>query len=384
MRDIRFPIFLAAGVCAAMTAGAQEVMNGPGPARRPILVNSDMAVLEAGEARKDLNCTVTPEKPVLGLDLKFHAGYTMTIPVKELEGAGQRLVILFRVAPPKGEAVYFNQYVRVPPITEGPGEVMLNGSFDVGEGEYHVDWLARDTGGRYCSFNWDAEAALAPRDKQVTPAVAAGWIGETEDEKFQAEPPPEHKAEAAPLSVKVLMNFAPERPESAEVSPQDRLGLISILRNLMRNPRIGKISLVTFNLDQQRVLYRQDFENQIDFPALGRALKSLKLGTIDASQLGNRKGGAEFLLTVARNEMANRDLEGLIFVGPKSLIFYMNYIPDPAAAPWRDAIGKMVKFFRGREFTISGPRDLWNAVSEAVDRMSKFQQTRSAAVSGGN
>ena len=399
-------IVAASGLAgAAILAHAQGVVTGSGPSGRPILINGDVAVLEAGDVRKDLNCTVTPQKALLGLDLKFHSGYTVSIPLHELEGAGNRLAVLFRViSKTKTEPIYFNQHVRVPPLEGGSGEVMLNGFFDLGEGDYHVDWLMRDFAGRYCSFYWDVTAALAPHDKQVAPSVPLGWIAETEDEKFQAEPPSERR-EDPPLNVKVLMNFAPERPDSAAVSPQDRLGLVSILRNLARNPRIGKISLVTFNLEQERVLYRQSFENQIDFPALGHALKALNLGTVDAHHLENKYSGAEFLSSLTRNEMAaDRDVDGLIFVGPKSLLtanipddqlkamgeplyplFYMNYSPDPVAVPWRDAIGKMVKFFRGREFTISGPRDLWNAVSEAVDRMTKFKQTRSAGgISGGS
>jgi hypothetical protein len=33
-------------------------------------------VLEAQEVRKEVACTVTPEKPVLGFDLRFHAAST--------------------------------------------------------------------------------------------------------------------------------------------------------------------------------------------------------------------------------------------------------------------------------------------------------------------
>jgi len=61
-------------------------------------------------------------------------------------------------------------------------------------------------------------------------------------------------------------------------------------------------------------------------------------------------------------------------------VFYMNYSLEPQKTPWRDAIGHAVKFFKGTEYTISRPRDLWFAVSEMVSRIVKSKQGRSAAV----
>lgn len=390
-------MILAAAAFAAVVApgGAQEILKSSGP-DGPILITGDAAVLEGGEPRKDLDCSVAPDKAELGFDLKFHAGYSVTLPLKELQGQGNRLSIVFHVVSKAGGgSVYFDQHVRVPPITQTSGDVLLNGVFDLGAGDYHVDWLMRDFASRYCSSSWDVTAALSPRDREVNVAIPANSIATTEPEKFQAEPPVERSTDA-PLNVKVLMNFAADHPGAAAVAPQDRSALIGILRNLSRNPRLGRISLVTFNVEQQRVIYRQDFASQIDFPALGKALKSLSLGTVDARLLGNKNGGVEFLASLIGNEMAaDPNVDGLIFVGPRSLIdlsvpedelkhiaepayplFYLNYTPDPLAVPWRDAIGRTVRFFKGREYTISGPRDLWNAVSESVDRMAKRKQVR--------
>src|SRR5277367_1141280 len=58
------------------------------------IINTDMAVLEMQDVRKDLNCTVTPDKPILGFDLRFHAGFDVAVPLKELSGAENHLTIL--------------------------------------------------------------------------------------------------------------------------------------------------------------------------------------------------------------------------------------------------------------------------------------------------
>src|SRR5579872_2239228 len=56
---------------------AQDILSD-----HPILLNGDMAVLEAGEPRKDLECSVIPDKGLLGFDLAFHTGYTVMVPIK--------------------------------------------------------------------------------------------------------------------------------------------------------------------------------------------------------------------------------------------------------------------------------------------------------------
>ncbi len=395
----RFLILLA----AVSAASAQDSFG-----THPILLPGDMAVLDADEGRKDLMCAVTPEKPLLGFDLKFHAGFSVNIPIRELEGPGDLLTTLFRVTP-KGagtesnpDPVYFHQQFRVPPISSADGgTATLEGVFDVGEGSYHVDWFVHDYAGRFCSAYWDVEAARAPKDRQVTLALPPLTVRPNEDEQFQPEPPVIRSLDESPLNIKVLMNFAPQRPDSAALDPVDRMALISILRNLSRNPQIGKFSLVAFNLQEQQVLYRQDSSDHIDFPRLGEALKQLSLGTVDLRQLEKKHPDTEFLSALFKKETGEPNLDGLIVVGPKALLdanvpddelkqigdldyplFYMNYSLQPNLIPWKDSISRVVRFFKGREYTISGPRDLWNAVTEVVSRISKSRQARTRPATG--
>ena len=61
-------------------------------------------------------------------------------------------------------------------------------------------------------------------------------------------------------------------------------------------------------------------------------------------------------------------------------VFYLNYNLYPQQIPWRDSIGHAVKHFRGVEYTISRPRDLWFAVSEMVQKIGKARQAKRAGV----
>lgn len=390
---------LVSSLLFACSMNAQVQMQGSGPSGLVRIFNTDSAVLEAQELRKDLPCTVTPVKPVVAFDLRFHAGYEVSIPLRELAGSEDLLTMIFRVTPEnrKDEPVYFSQRVSVPSIPEGAkGDAYLQGMFDLGEGVYHVDWLMRDRSERVCSDYWDVEAFLPGKDEQLNLAIAPGVVQPSGRDSFQDEPPVERQQTDGPLNVKVMINFAPQNSRSATLQPLDTNALLSILRNIAREPQIGKFSIVAFNMQEQRVIYRQDNSEHIDFPALGEALNSLNLGTIDLKRLSQKNGDTEFLTNLLTQEINAKDRpDAVILAGPKVMVengvareslkelgeleypvFYMNYILNPQLHPWRDAIGNAVKALKGYEYTITRPRDLWFAWREIMSRIVKLKLGR--------
>jgi hypothetical protein len=371
---------------------AQNVIpSGPNGSVHPF--SSDEAILESQDVRKDLVCTVDPIKPQLGFDLRFHTGYDVTLPLKEISGPENLLTMIYRVtyAKDKDHPVYFSQHFNVPKIEDdAKGDAYLEGTFDVGEGDYHVDWMMRDRSERVCSFFWDSTAALSQRDKDVTLHILPGAIEGADREPFREEPPVSRDLHNNPLTVKVMVNFAPQKARSATLQPIDTHALISILRNISREPRIVRFSIVAFNMQEQRVLFRQEDTEQINFPALGDSLNSLNLGTVDLKRLEDKHGDTGFLSKLITQELTNSKADAVIFASPKVMleesvpqdslrqlenfskpVFYMNYNLYPQANPWRDAIGTAVKRMRGYEYTISRPRDLWVAWSDIVSRIIK-------------
>jgi hypothetical protein len=403
---IAWPRFALLSLTVPLCAQSQLAGSGGNTLH---MMNTDLAVLEAQDVRKDLPCSVTPAKPVLGFDLRFHAGYDVNVPLKELSGSENKLTILFRVTPAdhKDDPVYFVQHVHVPSIDdEAKGDATLGGMFDLGEGSYHVDWLMRDRAERVCSFYWDSEASLPAKDKQIALEMPAGVVRHSQDEQFIEDPPVERtQSTGAPLNIKVLVNFAPQNYDSPTLRPLDTVALVSILRRISREPQFGKFSLVAFNIQEQRVLYRQSSSERIDFPALGQALRSMKLGTVDLKRLAQKHGDTEFLTDLIKKEMGSEDHpDALVFAGPKIMldaavpqdtltpiatdvdypVFYMNYNLNPQAVPWKDSISRAVKVFRGTEYTISRPRDLWFSVTEMVSRIVKSKHGRVVVPSGSN
>jgi hypothetical protein len=387
---------LGIALLAASGLHGQTVIQGTGPGGMVRIFNTDAAVLEAQDVRKDLPCTVIPIKPALGFDLRFHAGYEVSIPLKDLAGSEDQLTMLFRVTPDghKDDPVYFSQRLSVPAIEEdAKGNAYLQGAFDIGEGRYHVDFLMRDRSERVCSFYWDAEAELPAKDKQLVLMAAPGTVEAAEREPFKDEPPVEREQTTGPLNVKVIINFAPQNSYSATLQPLDTNALLSILRSIAREPRIRKFSIVAFNMQEQRVVYRQENTDQINFPALGDALSSLNLGTVDLKRLSQKHGETEFLTSLLNQEVSNSKdhPDAVIFAGPKVMlddsvpqeslthladvdypVFYMNFNLNPQANPWRDAIGNAVKHLKGYEYTISRPRDVWYAWTEIMTRIVTF------------
>ncbi len=401
VRHLRY--FVAMSICAGSPLLGQMLLNASATGTAVRIFNSDMAVFEAGEPRKDLPCEVVPDKPQLGFDLRFHTGYEIVLPLRDLAGGENLLTVLFRVTEQREGTtpIYFTQKIKVPSIDDdAKGDAFMYGSFDVGEGKYHVDWLMRDRTERVCSSGWDFEAVLPQKDKPMELSMAAGMIQQTNREQFKDEPPVARVSEE-PLSVKMLINFAPQKSGSVVMQPIDTAALISILRGIARDPRVGKFSLVAFNLQEQRVLFRQDNAEKIDFPALGEAVSSVNPGVVDLERLGQKEGEVTFLSELIRSELASAEqADAVVFAGPKALIedkvpqeslkdvglpgspvFYMNYNLYPQQVPWTDAIGKAVKYFNGYEYTISRPRDLWFAVNEVVTRIVKLKHVRHAPTS---
>jgi len=377
-------------------------LTAQSPMGSAVRVNpSDLAVLEAREVRKDLVCTVTPGKPELGFDLRFHVGFDVSVPLNELSGTENQLTILFRVIPDsrKDQPSYFVQHIHVPEIADdAKGDANLRGTVDLGEGSYHVDWLMRDRSERVCSFYWDSEAALPAKDKQVELALTPGSVERAVPEQFTEEPPVQRTVASQPLNIKVLVNFAPQFSDAAAMRPSDTMALVTMLRRIAREPNFGKFTLVAFNIQEQRVVYRQSSADKIDFPALGEAVHNIKLGTVDVKHLAQKHGEIEFLTDLIKKEVSagGDHPDAVIFAGPKIMlddampedqirpfatdvdfpVFYVNYNLYPLDMPWKDTVSHAVKLFRGTEYTISRPRDLWFAVSEMVSRIVKSKHGR--------
>lgn len=387
---------------ASLPVWSQVLLNPPEPGDAVNILPSDMAIFEAGVERKDLPCTVTQRKAELGFDLRFHGGYDVTLPLGEVSGEGGELTVVFRifVEGKSDSPSYFVQHFTVPAIAEdAKGDALLQGGINLGEGAYHVDWLMRDHAERICSSSWDVEAALTAKDRPINLFLSPNKVTEASPGPFVNDTEVRHDSGASEgLNVKLLVNFSPQNSLSAALQRSDTDALVSILKAIQRDQHVGHISLVAFNMSESRIVYRQDTSQRIDFPALGRALQTVKLGTVTVQHLGDKQSETNFLENLIETEVGKANHpDAVIFAGPKAMldadvpkedlrrigdiecpVFYMNYNLNPQATPWKDSISHAIKSFRGTEYTISRPRDLWFSTTEMVSRILRIKQNRSA------
>ena len=92
----------------------------------------------------------------------------------------------------------------------------------------------------------------------MTLDIPAGAVQPLDSELFKQEAPVQREKTPAPLTVKVMVNFAPQDSASSTLQPFDTVALVSILRSIARDPHIGAFSVVAYNMQEQRVIYRQE------------------------------------------------------------------------------------------------------------------------------
>ena len=357
------------------------------------IVNTDMAVLESAEHRTDIPCEVSSVKPELAFDLRFHAAYRVVIPLKDLAGNGDQLRVLIRVTPVEkaDNRLYLVDRFTVPPIEEdAKGEAVLPGGFTLGPGRYKVDWLMRDRAERVCSSHWEMEARLDADNRDLPLTMPPNTVAQRPQEPFGEQPPVERAATDRLLHVKILVNFSPTGPRESTLKPWDVEAIVSILRSIAREPQIGRFTIVAFNMQEERVIYREDNVERIDFPALGEAVGAIKLGTVDYRKLQDPTSGTRFLTSLLSEQLGPQQPEpdAIVITGPKLMlekrvpqealrqagradcpIFYLNYNFNPRSNPWRDAIGSALRVYRGLEYSITLPRDLGAALTDMMSKL---------------
>ena len=356
------------------------------PAFRPN--QTEMAILESGEFRDDLPCKVSPEKPSLRFDLRFHADYTVSIPVKNLAPGGEQLMVRLRVTPIAGAAdeILMTDRLNVPAIPEdAKGWGSFPGGFALGLGRYRVDWLMRDRQGRYCSSHWQADAKLAAGERDL-PIGLPPNVAEALAEEPRSGPGTRVAGDG--LHVKILLNVAPADTARSVLDRGELEVLGSLLQNVEREPRFRSFTLIAFNIHTQKFIQRQENVSRIDMRSLASAIEKSDAGTINYQSLLDPRSEPKFIARVLGGELGDGmpKPDVVLVAGPKASvegkvpleqlkepgeaafpIFYFSYVPDPVQNPFRDAIGAALKIYKtSSEYKIIRPRDMGVAISHLL------------------
>ncbi len=378
---------------SAVALGRAQVLLSP-----PIRENpSDLAALAEEESRNDLPCKVTPVKPFVGFDLRYHSGYTVSVPVEDLAPYGDQLLVLMRITPESdpADAAYLADSFALPRLNSDlHGEATFPGEFILGPGHYQVKWMIRGQEGRICSSSWELDAEPADWLHEVSPGLSPNAVSEYVKDPFQPAVPVERDRRNQ-LHVKLLVNFSPGDPEQVVLSPQDLQAIVSIMRTVVQEPRFNKFSLVAFSTRDEKILFRQDDAPEIDFAGLGNSVGNLTFGTVDYARLMDPTSEARFLtsLLTENTEAQHQPPDAVVIIGPKVFlekgipketlregglprcpVFYLNYMSDPTKNPWRDAVTVVLRALRGFEYVITRPRDLASALLDMRSQLADLRQ----------
>ena len=380
-------LFMLAASTAAGESGSRTGVD-------PRLQYDDLAALKSREPRAELPCQVKSDKPRLGFDLRFHSDYHVAVPVSVVADAGGWLQLAMRVMPTPGteHSTYVAHRFATPGVPLGSkGEVLVSGGFDLGPGRYRVDWIMRDARERVCSSHWDLDARTGGGEQDLPLTLGPNQIVDLE-RHVSANGPLIKREFAQPLQVKILLNLSPAKPQEIVVRPDDAAVLLSILRSITGQPRIVLSTVVAFNLRAQKIVYRQEHADQIDFAALEEAALSRTSGTIDLSDLRDPQRETHFATRFLTDELgAQSDSpDAIVIIGSKvsldrkvpldSLkakgsvmcpVLYLNYNSNPHE-PWSDTIGSALKAYKGAtSYNIVFPRDVGLAIRELLSRIAK-------------
>jgi hypothetical protein len=364
------------------------------------LLQTDTAVLQSDEFRDNLQCKVTPVKPTLRFDLRFHADYTVSIPLRNLAPGGEKLLVWLRITPIADQAdeVLMTYRLNVPAIPEdAKGWGSFPGGFALGPGRYRVDWLMRDIQGRYCSSHWQADAKLAARERDLPIGLPPNAVAALAEEPRSGRATRVSGGGGDALHVKILLNVAPADTGRTFLDMGELEVLGSLLQNIGREPQFHSFTLVALNIHTQKIIQRQENVSSINMRSLRAAIEKSDAGTINYQSLLDPHSESKFIAHVLTDELrAGMPQPDVVLVaGPKASvegkvplkqskelgeaafpIFYFSYVADPVQNPFRDPIGAALTAYKTSfEYKIIRPRDMGVALSDLF----LWVRTRSSA-----
>jgi hypothetical protein len=247
--------------------------------------------------------------------MRFHSEFRASVPTK-VHADADWLQVVMRVTPTADSETpaYMVHRFAIRDFPPGPnGGATLTSGFSLGLGSYWVDWMMRDDRERVCSSHWDLEAkpGRGQGDLPLTlgPNMVAGR--EEDDTPIKRDPAP-------PLPI--LLDITPAKPRESTLKLRDVMALFSMVSGVAHEPGVDRISLVAFNLREQRIFYQQDSAVTIDFAALDKAVQSPRAGTINYRLLQDPRSETRFVTTLLTDQLGaqTESPDAIIIAGSKS------------------------------------------------------------------
>ena len=361
---------------------------------------------ELGISRK-LSCSLRKGFPVVLFDFRIHSPYTVSVSTKQLAESKQLFLRLWTVplkdergrpfSPPK-DVTPLESVSTLEGVPTGRNDFLeVQGTAALGPGEY-LHFLALDDGdGLGCVFDWKVKAKASTQLQRAI-TLKPGEVAEARGMVFERQRIVSKDAES--LRVAVFLNADNRSWRRALNDGGNMVALAASLRKVAEDPRVKELALTVFSLEDQNVLYDQDYRPTVNFRGVSRSFRELKPGVVEFSDLAARSE-AHFLGKVLR-EREDRigDADLLLFLGARSPVTDKLKAADLESIPprrdrttaylvtnpfrWRsplarDVIGHFVKDLNGKEREIRIPAELAKSVDNILDEALRQRQVSTAS-----
>ena len=342
-------------------------------------------------AQRIIKCKADVIQPRLDFEFRFFTGYRVSIPAREMLGPRRPVVIQITVTPLDREddeptRLQLSEVAGPIPEKLKNQTVEITGSFVVGEGRYSVLWQMYDSLGAYCEIDWTLNAKRRRGERDLRLSIKPGEVGESRLYVFRPQPIRASPDAGPPLDVKVFLNLDPWRGRRARAGIRlfEFVPRLAALRALARHPRIGRISLVAYSVEEQTVYLRRELADEIDFSAIEKSIEKLSPAFVSIDQLGKERPREFFAGTLASDFPGDEPVDAYLFLGPDAEIGRslhkdaVRAIARPRApvfmlqtarTSWRGVIGNFVDDLGGKEYRFYSPKDLGEAVDNLVSRI---------------
>ena len=256
-------------------------------------------------------CESTPIQPELDFSLRFQTGFTLSLPLGQIDGPHRFGVIALRITPEGAQPAYLLTRIDFRDATTSDRH--LRGGFVVGEGKYNVEMIYGDELHRGCRSEWRIEAKLEGSKRRLRvslpPLTVAGVSSVTHFGTADANQPNLDR-------LTILMHVAPSSARSGKMPESDALRLLGSLHALLEQLHAKSARLVVFDLEQQKILLREEPFTAADLQEVEKLLNEVQSGVVDYSALRNPKGAID-LLTQLTEEEGNElhASDALVFLG---------------------------------------------------------------------
>ncbi len=330
-----FTTLCLAAALGCLPAFAQVLVD---PARLPASVRN----LDKLPDEKRLGCQVRAIAPAMTFGFRYQAGFVAQIPLALYPGKGHTWVMMTKVTPQggSGKPVFLMNAARLPVIPPKSNLMgQIGGAYSLGPGKYRVQWMMVDEQNRACRKSWKISVKPKSSERLVSLAlpeytVDDMWLRRKSETQTA-------KVDKKPFDLTVMLHVAPMSMRRQRIGGYDKGTLIAALSSTIDVMQARKVRVIAFNLEQQKVIFRQESLTSNGRDQLAQAIDGLELGTVNYKVLQRPLGHLELLAKLIGDENgAAKPSDAVVFIGPQA-----RYFDRLSAAALEKAPGLPPKFF---------------------------------------